>query len=67
MEAYLITLDGSPYGGLNKNSESSLENQNAIYKIAAEKKRRLCLHAKQLSFFHPRTGAPMVFEDKAPF
>ncbi|GAX15108.1 tRNA pseudouridine32 synthase / 23S rRNA pseudouridine746 synthase [Fistulifera solaris] len=27
----------------------------------------LCLHAEQLSFFHPFTGAPMLFQAKAPF
>jgi 23S rRNA-/tRNA-specific pseudouridylate synthase len=27
----------------------------------------LCLHAEQLSFFHPFTGAPMLFQTKAPF
>jgi tRNA pseudouridine32 synthase / 23S rRNA pseudouridine746 synthase len=27
----------------------------------------LCLHARQLCFHHPFTGAPMVFESEAPF
>jgi 23S rRNA pseudouridine1911/1915/1917 synthase len=27
---------------------------------------RLCLHATRLGFAHPRTGAPMRFESKAP-
>lgn len=27
----------------------------------------LCLHAEQLSFFHPFSGAPMQFKAKAPF
>lgn len=27
----------------------------------------LCLHAEQLSFFHPYSGAPMLFKAKAPF
>ncbi len=28
---------------------------------------RLLLHATQLSFAHPRTGAPLVFDSRAPF
>eukprot|EP00957_Ditylum_brightwellii_P208973 15359729-Ditylum_brightwellii.AAC.1 len=27
----------------------------------------LCLHAKELSIYHPYTGAPMTFTSKAPF
>jgi tRNA pseudouridine32 synthase/23S rRNA pseudouridine746 synthase len=27
----------------------------------------LCLHAKELSFFHPRTGAPVLFGCQPPF
>mmetsp|Transcript_23241 Transcript_23241/g.64655 ORF Transcript_23241/g.64655 Transcript_23241/m.64655 type:complete len:409 (+) Transcript_23241:34-1260(+) len=27
----------------------------------------LCLHAKELSFFHPRTGAPVMFHCEPPF
>lgn len=27
----------------------------------------LCLHAEQLSFFHPFSGAPMLFKARAPF
>jgi len=39
------------------------EVQRNIYELNMP----LCLHAHQLCFFHPYTGAPMVFECEAPF
>jgi tRNA pseudouridine32 synthase/23S rRNA pseudouridine746 synthase/23S rRNA pseudouridine1911/1915/1917 synthase len=57
-----------------KKNQIRVQAAHAGHPVAGDKKygcmhkdaRRLCLHAHLLSFTHPTTGAPMVFESPPP-
>ena len=53
-------------GDCGVDDESCLERAELAEQIHALGK-NLCLHATQLSFYHPRTGAPILFECEPPF
>jgi 23S rRNA-/tRNA-specific pseudouridylate synthase len=74
--------DGSQNGGLSHDASSIFQSrasetdQRRLYDLVQTKQEcsktgeyngNMCLHAKQLCFFHPITRAPMSFETDAPF
>ena len=63
---------GDDIYGWKGEGECSLLNrldssQNTVHKQIWELDLPLCLHARRLSFFHPLTGAPMMFECEPAF
>ena len=46
---------------------TSLAIQKSIKNVTDSTGLKLCLHARELSIYHPLTGASMVFQSKAPF
>jgi len=77
---YSVLKTGPIYTLIDCELETGKKNQIRVqaayagYPLAGDKKygckerdaRRLCLHARLLSFSHPITGAPMLFESPPP-
>lgn len=80
---YGFNGDGSSHAGLLEEARAQFKDsasellQKQIFEMVENRRRRnlpnsfyngdLCLHAKQLTFLHPITKAPMIFGIDAPF
>lgn len=52
--------------GIHFNDEQA-QKRLTIQRWIYEQGHSLCLHAKKLCFYHPGTGAPLIFESSTPF